>query len=62
MIFTSYATSRAQTILDELTVTIKKAPPVTKASLKEFCLELIIDADLVSLSPYFQDIIKLSFS
>ena len=61
MIFTSHATSRAQTTLDGLTLTIEKAPLVTKASLKEFCLELIVDAELVSLSSYFQDIIKLSF-
>jgi len=55
MIVTSHATSRMQTTLDGLTVTVEKVLPVTKASLREFCLELIVDTDLISLSPYFED-------
>jgi len=34
--------------INSFAVVIKKAPPVTKASLKEFLLELVVDADLVS--------------
>jgi len=62
MILTSCATPRVQTNIDGFTVMVKKSLPVTKASLKKFCLEFIIDADLVSLSSYFQDSIELSFS
>ena len=40
---------RTQTNLNVFTVVVKKAPPVTKAGLKEFLLELIVDADLVGL-------------
>ena len=61
MIVTSRRTSRMQKTLDGFTVMVEKALPVTKASLKEFCLELIVDADLVSLSSYFQHWIELSF-
>ena len=59
MILTSHATPRVQANLDGFTVTVKKPLPVTKASLKEFCLELIVDADLVS--PSFISRIALSF-
>jgi len=61
MIVTSHTISRAQTSLDGLVVKVKKALPVTKATLKGFCLELIINADLVSLTSYFQDSIEPSF-
>ena len=60
MILTSHTISRGQTTLDGFVVRVEKALPVTKASLKEFCLELIVDADLVSLSSCFWDGIKLS--
>jgi len=61
MIVTSHTISRAQTSLDRLVVKVKKALPVIKATLKEFCLEFIINADLVSLTSYFQDSIEPSF-
>ena len=39
---------RMQAKIDSFTTTMKKSPPITKASLKEFLLELVVDADLVS--------------
>ena len=53
-------TQGAQTTLDGLAVAVKKALPVTKASLKKVCLELIINADLVSLFFYFWANIDIS--
>ena len=33
--------------MDGFVVAVKKTPPVTKAGIKEYLLELIVDADLV---------------
>ena len=38
-----------QSSLDTFVVRAKKQPPVTKAILKEFLLEVIVDANLVSI-------------
>jgi len=60
-IVTYHTISRAQTSLDGLVVKVEKALLVIKATLKEFCLELIVGADLVSLTSYFQNSIEPSF-
>ena len=46
---------RTQAKIDTFTTAIKK-PPITKAGLKEFLLELIADADLVSIYLLFRSI------
>ena len=46
---------RMQVKIDTFTTAIKK-PPITKAGLKEFLLELIADADLVSIYLLFRSI------
>ena len=39
---------RMQAKIDSFATTMKKSPPIMKAGLKEFLLELVVDADLVS--------------
>ena len=39
---------RMQVKIDSFTTTMMKLPPIVKASLKEFLLELVADANLVS--------------
>ena len=40
--------SRTQVKIDSFATTMKKSPPIMKAGLKKFLLELVADADLVS--------------
>ena len=61
IVVTSGTTSKAQKTLNAFTVAVEKALPVTKATLKEFCFELIVNADIISLYSYFHDSCNLSF-
>jgi hypothetical protein len=48
--FFTYTSIRSQQDIKAFAINITKPTPVTKAGLKEFLLEMIVDADLVSSS------------
>ena len=60
--YSYWINNRAQKKISAFTVAVKKPPPVFKAGLKEFLLELVVDADLVSFPSSFGNCVLINHS